>query len=144
MTAAQWIIIAVVCGSIEIFTLGLWFLWFALAALLVAIGVRIEWLNTVQVQLLLFAVFSILFIIFTRPLVVKLFKTKDTISNVKALIGQHGISTSSVSPLNLGQVKVNGEIWTAVSQHQIDADTRIVVVGIDGVKLQVEKASPES
>lgn len=140
MTAAQWIIIAVVCGSIEIFTMGLWFLWLALSALLVAIGVRLEWLDTLQLQLLLFAIFTFLFIIFTRPLAVKLFKTKDTLSNVNALIGQHGISTTNLAPLQYGQVKVNGEIWSALSQSEIDTDTRILVTGIDGVKLVVEKA----
>ncbi len=143
MTAAQWIIITVVCGSIEIFTLGLWFLWLALAALLVAVGVRLEWLNTLQLQLLVFALFSIVFVIFTRPLAVKLFKTTDTISNVNALIGQHGISTTALTPLTYGQVKVNGEIWTAVSNQEIELNNRILVIGIDGVKLQVEKAEPE-
>ena len=112
MTTAQWILIAVVCGSIEIFTMGFWFLWLALAALLVAVGVRLEWLGSLQLQLILFALFTLIFIIFTRPLVVKLFKTQDTISNVKALVGQHGISTTNLAPLQYGQVKVNGEIWT--------------------------------
>lgn len=144
MTAAQWIIIAVVCGTIEIFTLGLWFLWFSLAALLVAIGVRIEWFNTVEVQLLIFALVSIMLIIFTRPLALKLFKTKNTTSNVKALIGQHGITMSSITPLNFGQVKVNGEIWSAISEQPIEVNTRVEVTGIDGVKLLVKTAAPES
>jgi len=140
MTAAQWILIALVCGSIEIFTMGFWFLWFALAALLVAVGVQVNWVNTLQLQLLFFALFSIIFIIFTRPLALKLFKSNDTISNVTALIGQHGIATSNISALNYGQVKVNGEIWTAISSNDIEVNTRILVTGIDGVKLQVEMA----
>jgi len=144
MTAAQWIIITVVCGSIEIFTLGLWFLWLALAALLVAVGVRLDILASLQLQLLVFALFSTIFIIFTRPLAVKLFKSPDTISNVKALIGQHGIATTELSPPAYGQVKVNGEIWTASSNQEIELNSRIEVVGIDGVKLQVQKASPTS
>lgn len=144
MTAAQWVIVAVVCGSVEIFTMGFLFLWFALAALLVAVGVQVEWFHTLQVQLLVFALFSLIFIVFTRPLVVKFFKTRDTISNVKALVGQHGIATSPIVPDSFGQVKVNGEIWTAVSQDRIETDTRIKVTGIDGVKLQVEKAANAS
>ncbi len=141
MTAAQWILIALVCGSVEIFTMGFWFLWFALAALLVAVGVQVDWLGTLQLQLLFFALFSIIFIIFTRPLVLKLFKSNDTISNVEALIGQHGMATTNISALNYGQVKVNGEIWTAVSSSDIEVDTRVLVTGIDGVKLQVETAA---
>lgn len=143
MTTAQWILIAVVCGSIEIFTMGFWFLWLALAALIVAIGVRLEWLQALQWQLIIFALFTLIFIIFTRPLVVKLFKTKDTISNVKALVGQHGICTADLKPLQYGQVKVNGEIWTALSQREIDVGTKILVTGIDGVKLIVEQAAQD-
>jgi len=82
MTAVQWILIAVVCGAIEIFTLGLWFLWLAIAALIVAGAVSVGWLSSLEVQLLVFAFLTLLFIIFTRPLTLKLFHTNDTVSNV--------------------------------------------------------------
>lgn len=141
MSALQWILVAVVCGAIEILTSGFWFLWLALAALLVAAGVGLAWLVSLPVQLFVFAVITLLFIIFTRPLVVKLVKSPNTVSNVDALIGQHGVSLTSISHLNYGQVKVNGEIWTAVSNVDIDENIRIVVRGVDGVKLMVDKAA---
>jgi membrane protein implicated in regulation of membrane protease activity len=140
MTAVQWILIAVVCGAIEIFTLGLWFLWLAIAALIVAGAVSVGWLPSLEVQLLVFAFLTLLFIIFTRPLTLKLFRTNDTVSNVNALIGQHGVATTNIEPLHYGQVKVSGEIWTAFSGETIEEGSRIMVTGIDGVKLQVVKA----
>jgi len=140
MSAMQWILVALVCGAVEILTSGFWFLWLALAALLVAAGVGLTWLVNLPGQLFVFAVITLLFIVFTRPLVVKLVKSNDTVSNVKALIGQHGIALTSISPLNYGQVKVNGEIWTAVSNEDIAENIRIVVTGVDGVKLVVDKA----
>jgi len=140
MSALQWILVAVVCGAIEILTSGFWFLWLALAALLVAAGVSLAWFVSLPSQLLVFAIITLLFIVLTRPLVVKLVKSNDTVSNVYALIGQHGISLTSISHLNYGQVKVNGEIWTAVSNQDIDENIRIVVTGVEGVKLVVEKA----
>lgn len=140
MTAIQWILIAIVAGAIEIFTAGFWFLWLGLSALLVALGVSMNWFVNMQAQLLVFAFFTLIFIIFTRPLLMKLIKSNDTVSNVNALIGQHGISTTDISPLHYGQAKVNGEIWTAVAKEDIDKNTRIVVTAIDGVKLLVEKA----
>ena len=140
MTAVQWILIAVVCGAIEIFTLGLWFLWLAIAALIVAGAVSVGWLSSLEVQLLVFAFLTLLFIIFTRPLTLKFFRTNDTVSNVNALIGQHGVATTNIEPLHFGQVKVNGEIWTAFSGEIIEEGSRIMVTGIDGVKLQVVKA----
>jgi len=140
MSAAQWILIAVLCGVVEILSAGFWFLWLSLSALLVAAGVSLKWLVNLPAQLLVFALITLIFIVFTRPLVLKLVKSNNIISNVNALIGQHGICTTRISPLNYGQVKVNGEIWTATAAEDIDIDVRIVVTGVDGVKLVVKKS----
>lgn len=140
MSALQWILVAIIAGAVEIFSAGFWFLWLALSALLVAIGVSFKWLTSLELQLLIFAFFTLIFIIFTRPLVLKFIKTNDTISNVNALIGQHGIVITEIAPMQYGQVKVNGEIWTAASEEIIEPDKRIQVTGIDGVKLVVKSA----
>lgn len=140
MTALQWIIVAVIAGAVEIVSAGFWFLWLALSALLVAAGVSVKLLASLELQLLIFALLTLVFIIFTRPLVLKFIKTNDTISNVNALIGQHGVVTAEIAPMQYGQVKVNGEIWTAASEETILPDNRIQVIGIDGVKLVVKNA----
>lgn len=140
MSSLEWVLIAIVCGAIEIAFVGLWFLWLAFSALLVAIGTSFHLLNTLESQLLVFALCSLLFIIFTRPLVMKTIKTQDTFSNVQALIGQYGMTVKPISKLNYGQVKVSGEIWTAFSEEEIDTGVRIEVTGIDGVKLKVKRA----
>lgn len=141
MSSLQWILVAVVTGAIEIFSAGFWFLWLSISALIVALGVTLGWFAKLGAQLLVFALLTTIFIIFTRPLVLKFIKTNDTVSNVHALIGQHGITLSKITPLEYGQVKVNGEVWTAVSSQEIDADTRVSVTAIDGVKLVVIKAN---
>ena len=141
MTFLEWILVAIICGAIEIFTAGFWFLWLAIAGVIVALLVQFGLLPALEMQLLVFALFTLLLIIFTRPLVVKFVKSNDTLSNVKALIGQHGITLTSIVPMQFGQVKVNGEIWTAVAEEELEENTRVEVMGIDGVKLIVKKAS---
>lgn len=143
MTFLEWTLVAIVCGAIEILSAGFWFLWLAIAAIIVAFLVQFGILPTLETQLLVFAIFTLVFIVLTRPLVMKFVKSNDTVSNVKALIGQHGMTLTNVSPLHYGQVKVNGEVWTAVSEEDIDDDTRIEVTGIDGVKLRIKKADPQ-
>jgi len=133
--------VAIICGAIEIFTVGFWFLWLAIAGVIVALLVQFGLLPALEIQLLVFALFTLLLIVFTRPLVVKFVKSNDKVSNVKALIGQHGITLTSIVPMQFGQVKVNGEIWTAVAEEELEENTRVEVMGIDGVKLQVKKAS---
>lgn len=140
MSSLQWVLIAIVCGAVEIFTSGFWFLWLAIAALLIAAAAGLGLISNIPAQLLVFSVITLLLIIFTRPLLMKTFKTTDKVSNVKALIGQPGMSLTPVSPLHYGQVKVNGEIWTAVSKEYIEENIRVIVTGVDGVKLVVDKA----
>ncbi|MGI5879892.1 MAG: NfeD family protein [Syntrophomonadaceae bacterium] len=139
MTTLEWILVAIVCGTIEIFSLGLWFLWLAISAAFIALLVSLGILSTLESQLLIFAFATLILIIFTRPLALRLFKTEDTVSNVQALVGQHGVTLSSLGPLEYGQVKVRGEVWTAFANEEIEADTRVTVTGINGVKLAVEK-----
>lgn len=141
MTFLEWILVAILCGAIEIFTAGFWFLWLAIAGVAVALLVQFGLLPSLELQLLVFALITLLLIIFTRPLVMKFIKSNDTVSNVKALIGQHGITLSPIMPMQFGQVKVNGEVWTAISEEELEENTRIEVIGIDGVKLLVKKAS---
>lgn len=141
MTFLQWILVAIICGAIEIFTVGFWFLWLAIAAVAVALLVQFGLLPTLEIQLLIFAIFTLLLIIFTRPLIMRFVKSNDKVSNVKALIGQHGITITPIVPMQFGQVKVNGEVWTAIVEEEMEENTRVEVIGIDGVKLLVKKAS---
>ena len=140
MTAIQWIIIAIICGAIEIFSAGFWFVWLALSALILALGVKLSLLDTLEIQLLIFAFITLLFVIFGRPLIMKFIKTNERVSNVDALIGQHGITLTELKPLEQGQVKLKGEVWTAVSNEEIAADTRVIVEAVEGVKLRVKSS----
>jgi membrane protein implicated in regulation of membrane protease activity len=141
VTFLEWILVAVICGAIEIFTVGFWFLWLAIAAVVVALLVQFGLLPTLEMQLLIFAIFTLLLIIFTRPLIMRFVKSNDKVSNVKALIGQHGITITPIVPMQFGQVKVNGEVWTAIAEEELEENIRVEVIGIDGVKLLVKKAS---
>jgi len=59
---------------------------------------------------------------------------------VEALIGKAGVATTD---LRLeGQVKVDGELWGARCESGVDAETRVVVTGIEGLTLTVEPERP--
>ena len=140
MSALYWIVIAIVCGVIEIASSGFWFLWLSLSALLVALGAKFDLLAALNIQLITFSICTILFILFTRPLMLKFFSTNDVLSNVDALVGQQGQVVKPISPLEPGQVKLNGEIWTAISEEDIKISSPVEVVRIEGVKLIVKKS----
>lgn len=136
--AVIWLIIGIACGIVEVFTVGFWFLWLAAAALLVSLGTELQILKSPISQIMTFVILTLLFVIFTRPLVVKMIKTRDVKSNVDSLIGQIVVVTRDIAPLEMGEAKIYGEVWTARSDHFIPAGSRARVTAVEGVKLVVE------
>jgi membrane-bound serine protease (ClpP class) len=59
------------------------------------------------------------------------------------LLHQTGVAKTPLAPE--GQVLVNGELWTAVSEGPgIPAGERVRVVEVEGLKLRVERASGQT
>jgi membrane protein implicated in regulation of membrane protease activity len=80
-------------------------------------------------------------LIFTRPIVVKYLRIGNSKTNVNALIGATGIVIMDITQYATGQVKLKGQIWTAVSKSGVPIlkDTEVVVDAIEGVKLVVSE-----
>lgn len=124
--------------------LGFLIFWLGVAAIITMFASLLT--SNIIIQTAVFVISSGLLLFLTKPFVDK-YITKDEKSiatNAFSLIGQKGIVTkemnSSVS--SFGQVKVNEEIWTAISEdsNPILKGTEIEVVKIDGVKLVVKPA----
>mgnify|MGYP004545429555 FL=1 len=134
-----WLLLAGICVIIESFTLGFFVFWFAIGALF-ALIVSLFTTNII-IQSVVFVVTSTLLLLLTKPLIksfVKIPKAKAT--NVYSLINKEGLVLENIDSLNsTGKVKVNGELWSAVSDTNIPKDSKIKVLSIDGVKLKVQK-----
>jgi membrane protein implicated in regulation of membrane protease activity len=133
-----WLIIGIVCGIIEVATMGFWFLWLALAALLLSLLSGLNLVSTLPAQVIVFGVITLFFIYFTRPLVLKFFKTNEVKSNVDALIGMKGTVTVEIAPPHPGQVNLQGQIWTARANDKVALDASVVVRSVEGVTLYVD------
>lgn len=70
----------------------------------------------------------------------KYLKVGSHATNVDSFIGREGVVIKPVEKYSTGQVKVWGQIWTAVSENGevIPQDSRIRVKAVEGVKLVVE------
>jgi membrane-bound serine protease (ClpP class) len=60
----------------------------------------------------------------------------------EGMIGAMGVARHRLAPD--GTVLVRGEYWTANSEEPIDAGERVEVTGVDGLRLRVRRARPES
>lgn len=133
-----WLIAAGVFFIVEIITVGFLVFWLGISALIAMLVSFIT--NSIFIQMLTFVVSACILIPLTRPLVNKFINQNDTIkTNAFSLINKKGVVLSTISPDMNGQVKVNGEVWTAQSENNftIEKGTKIEVVKIDGVKLIV-------
>ncbi len=134
-----WFAAAVVFIAIEAFTFNLTTIWFAFGSV-AGMFFAMAGLPALA-QILLSLVFSILLLLFARPIAVKYLKVGKTKTNSESLIGETGIVTKAIEEYKTGIVKVKGQEWTAmsVSGTAIDENEKVVIKEIRGVKLLVNK-----
>lgn len=133
-----WLIIAGICFIIEIATIGFLVFWFAIAALITCI--LSLFISNVVVQMAIFVILSVILIFLTRPLAEKIGRKDSVITNSNAVVGKEGIVTKEIDCDSVGQIKVNSDTWSAISntQEKIPINTKVKILKIDGVKLVVE------
>jgi membrane protein implicated in regulation of membrane protease activity len=133
-----WVALVIIFALVEVFTLGLTTVWFAIAALIM---VFLSLLNIpLSVQILIFLVISALLLIFTRPLAIKKFKIGRVKTNVDSLVGKQALVIKAISEFDKGEVKINGQIWSAhtADNSTIAEGTKCEVLRVEGVQLIVK------
>lgn len=138
-----WLLLAAIFVVIEIISLGLTTIWFAGGAFIAALAALAG--GNLVVQVILFAVVSIVLLVVTRPVAKKYLDSKTEKTNAEALIGQKAMVLDEVNNLmQTGRAKINGMEWTARSKEDdviIPAGEQAEIVEIQGVKLILEKLS---
>ena len=74
-----------------------------------------------------------------RPIFKKYMTRNEIRTNASSLIGQEAICIKPILDNQWGEVKIQGKIWTAISNENIYENERVIVLAITGVKLQVRK-----
>ena len=134
-----WLGVVVLMLLIEAATLGLTTIWFALGAL---ISMVLAFLNLpLAWQILLFLVISSVLLLFTRKVAVEKLKIGKTKTNAESIIGKSGFVVAPVTEEQKGQVKIEGQVWTAASSEgaELQIDEKITVEKIEGVTLYVRR-----
>ena len=132
-----WLVLFIVLLFIELVTVNLVTIWFAIGA--VASFFLSLFDNDISSQLGLFALVSLVSLLFMRKLIIKL-KDKNIIpTNLDRVIGDIGIVTEEINPVTIGEVKVDGKRWSAISNEKIEVNSKVKILAIDGVKLRCQK-----
>ena len=94
-----WLVLLIVCGVVEIATLGLTTIWFAAGAL-IALVVAV-FTDNVIIEAVTFFVISFVMLFFTRPIAQKHLNNKAVRTNVESMIGKTGTVVKELTTLQL-------------------------------------------
>lgn len=156
--SAVCLLVGIVLVLVEIFQPGFGIFGIVGAVILLA-GVIIRMINGGDLAMLFIMIFFIfLFAIIGFLIMAKMFKsgwlnrtpivqnksavpvgTTEGTKDFSSLIGAEGISTTSLRPI--GRAKIKDDVYDVISKDgsMIDANEKIIVVGIEGQKILVEK-----
>ncbi len=96
-------------------------------------------LGTAIAVTLPFAVISV----FLMRLVLRSRKWKQAVG-AEEMLGEQGIAISGLNGGVEGMVRIHGEIWRAVAEHDVPAGAAVLVRKIAGLKLYVEPAEAQN
>ena len=135
-----WAVVAMVCLIMEMSSGDFYITCFgigALVALVVSIFAVPLW-----VQIIVFAVFSVLSIFFLRPHLVALINRggHERLSNEQAIIGRIGEVSETVKAGGYGRVKLDGDDWKAQtdSTDDLPVGAKVRIIGMDSIIVKVE------
>ena len=137
-----WLIVFIGLIVIELATVNLVTVWFAVGAL--ASFILSFWVDSLFWQVGLFVVVSSISLLLTRRIVLKVKGTDIIPTNLDRVVGKIGIVTEDISKLEPGEVKVDGKKWSAVATKKIKIGSKVEILSIDGVKLNVKEVKEEN
>ena len=137
-----WTIVLIAALIVEGASFALVAIWFAAGALgaLIAAGLGAPFI----VQLIVFIAMAVIMLIFTRPLLKKLFHNKFIPTNSELEIGKTAVVIEAIdNSTGKGRVRLSGVNWAAVSENgeEISEGEVVVVKEIRSAKVVVARNS---
>ena len=136
-----WLIIAVVCLILELSSGDFFVTCFAMGGLCALVASLLG--TPFWVQVVVFAICSVLSIWFIRPKLLKSLHAggEDRPSNADALLGREGTVVEPIVQNGSGYVKIDGDVWKAVTQDgsPVAKGEQVRVVSMESIVVIVVK-----
>ena len=111
---------------------------FIIGGIFIASGTIGKIINSFEVSMVMVAVFSFIYITVGRAFVKNKLAVATKQTNVDAIIGKRGMVIKKITSQKPGQVKVEGEIWRASADKNIEEGMEIMIESVSGVTLRVK------
>lgn len=145
MSYIGWLIVFVVFAALELVSVGMTCIWFAVGAL--AACVTSLFTGNWIIQAIVFIIVTVIFLLFLRPLAVKYINNTTEKTNVDSLVGKTVKVITEIDNINArGMVSVGGIEWTARSENDeiIPQDALVEIISVEGVKVIVKNIKSEN
>lgn len=136
-----WLILAGFFLILEIATEGFLIFWFGIGAL-IAMIISFIWPEAMLTQIIVFGIASAILVLCTRKFSKKVEPKTSNTSNVYSILNKEALVTTEIDNiLGKGQIKIDGDIWSAKSENgeKISVNSKVEIVKIDGVKAVVKQ-----
>ncbi|MBC8579470.1 MAG: NfeD family protein [Clostridiales bacterium] len=142
-----WLVIGIAFAIAEIAYSGFFLMWFCVGAF--ASLITSLFTSSIPIQLGVFLIVSFILLITLTKRFTTQFSHKNSIpTNIDALIGKKGIVLEAItsSTCGVGQVKLDGEIWSAITldNTSIEKGATVIIEEIRGVRLVVTPKKDEA
>ena len=134
-----WLVLVIVLSFVEIATVGIVSIWFVASGIVAMI--LSFFIEDTAIITTIFILLGIFLLVISRPIVNKLRSKDNEKTNLDRIIGETAIVTEDIKKNVVGEVKVDGKRWSAVSKENCLKGDTVKVLKIDGFKLIVEKES---
>ena len=134
-----WAVVSIICLILELSSGDFFIICFSIGAVFAiiaaALGLGIYW------QLFIFAIFSLLSVLFVRPVALRYLHKNEPNkpSNADALLGRTGKVTEAITAGGNGYVQIDGDMWRAVSTTEIAVGETVRVVDRQSTVVTVER-----
>ena len=132
-----WLILAGLFLIIEAMTAGFLVFWLSIGSLFAMITSFFT--DNIFIQTTVFVISSTILIFTTKPFVKKFTQAESSLkTNVYSIIGKTAIVTQEINSIHsTGQIKVDGEVWSAIGENDssvIPKDSEVKILEVKGVK----------
>lgn len=133
----EWLAVILICAFLEVITVNLVTIWF-IASGIVALIASI-FIDSLLIQFAIFVLLGIFLLVTTRKPLQRMVNVRREHTNLDRIYGMNGVVTEEISKNKTGAVKVDGKLWSAVSDEDIPVGSVVKVLEINSVKLKVKK-----
>lgn len=132
-----WLCVVILLSVVEAVTVDVVTIWYVVSG--IATIILSFFTDNFFIQMALFTILGTILLVTTRPILKKALKSKDVKTNFDRIIGMEGIVTEKITQNTVGEVKVDGKKWSAISDEPLNEGTSVTILEIDGVKLKVKE-----